>query len=193
MRKLIALLLVVIVGIAVAGLAMAGTADLSWVNPTTNTDGSGIPATGPDSLASTAVEWFQCAATTDPWPANPSRASIPAPATTYRITGLTGGQRYCARAFAVNVAGGTAASSNVVTKVIPPTTPNPVVLTVIEPTAYRMRQSVDGFEFLALGSVPIGTACDARDVTGYHLVPRANVTLTNRFDTLPLLVFARCG
>jgi hypothetical protein len=62
-------------------------------------------------------------------------------------------------------------------------------------TAYRMRQSVDNYDFVALGTVPVGTSCDAAHATadGYALVPRSKVRLSASLDTLPLLVFAKCS
>lgn len=60
--------------------------------------------------------------------------------------------------------------------------------------AYRMRQAVDGYTWVAFGTVPPGTACDAtHEADGYMLVPRASVTLANRFDAYPLLSWAKCA
>jgi hypothetical protein len=55
--------------------------------------------------------------------------------------------------------------------------------------AYKIRQSVDGIAFVAIGTVPFGTRCIAENPVGdYYRVPRAAVTLASRFDTLPLIV-----
>lgn len=188
-RSALAAALLAIVG----ANAVAGTASLTWTAPTQNTDGTDIPATGPLSLASSRVEWFQCASAQSAWPASPSNATVPAPATAYTVTGLADGQLFCFRVRWANVAGTSSAYSNVGTKQIPVTTPNPPVLTVVQTTAYRMRQSVDGFEMVSLGTVPLGTECGTKSVDGYYIVPRSAVTLTSRFDTKPLLTFARCG
>jgi len=188
MEKLVALLVLLI-----ASPAMAGTASLTWVNATTNTDDTQIPATGSLALSSTRIEYFQCASATATWPASPTVVSVLAPATARVITGLTDGQLFCFRIASVNGAGTQSAYSAVRTKQVPITTPNPPVLTVVDTVAYRMRQSVDGFEMVALGTVAPGTVCGAKTVDGYNLVPRAAVTLANRFDTKPLLAFARCG
>lgn len=67
--------------------------------------------------------------------------------------------------------------------------PGPVVKDGI---AYKMRQAVDGYTFVPIGSVPVGTPCLASSADGFNLIARANVTLTSKFDTLPLVVFAKC-
>lgn len=80
------------------------------------------------------------------------------------------------------------------------TTPAQVTLAATVPTvpvtkdgiAYKMRQAVDGYTFVAIGSVPIGVPCLPDSASGFNLVARSNVTLTSKFDTLPLLVFAKC-
>jgi hypothetical protein len=75
-----------------------------------------------------------------------------------------------------------------------PSAPTGVTLTVIaDTTAYKMRQSIDGIQMVAIGSVAAGTQCGAHNVDGYSLIPRARVTLASKFDTLPLTVFAQCS
>lgn len=60
--------------------------------------------------------------------------------------------------------------------------------------AYKQRQAVDGLTYVAIGSVPIDTPCTMQGQAGdYMPVPRASVTLASRFDTLPLVAYARCG
>jgi hypothetical protein len=73
--------------------------------------------------------------------------------------------------------------------------PNPPTgLTVINVTAYKMRQNVDSYSFVSIGTVPIGTACNGDHAAdGFNVVPRSAVKLASRFDTLPLVVFAKCG
>lgn len=176
-----------------AGPAVAGDLTATWTHPTTNTDGSTIPATGPLSIASTRVEYFQCANASSAWPASPTVVSVPAPAATRTVTGLNDGQRYCFRAASVNVAGTVSAYSATASAVVPTTTPNPPVLTVTSTVAYRMRLSVDGYQMLAIGTVPMGTVCSDQTVGEYNVIPRSAVTMSSRFDTMPLTVYGLCG
>jgi hypothetical protein len=77
-----------------------------------------------------------------------------------------------------------------------PAAPGGVTVTsTVSTTAYRMRQSVDGYTWVALGTVALGTACDASHSADgvYRPIPRSAVTLTSRFDTLPLIVWAQCS
>jgi hypothetical protein len=67
----------------------------------------------------------------------------------------------------------------------------PVTLTTI---AYKQRQAVDGVTYVAIGSVPIDTACTmSGQAGGYMIVPRASVKLASRFDVLPVTAWAHCG
>ena len=60
--------------------------------------------------------------------------------------------------------------------------------------AYKQRQAVDGFTYVAIGSVPIDTLCTMQGQAGdYMPVPRSAVKLASKFDTLPLVTYARCG
>lgn len=168
---------------------------LTWLAPTQYTDGTALSAAD-----LTAFRVYRGTSST-----SLSRiAEVPGTARTYTATGLAAGTHYFA-VTAVITSGTESAFSGIGSKTASAGTAitdtqsvtvrvaQPPVLTVQQTTAYRMRTSVDGFEFVALGTVPLGTACDERDVAGYHMVQRANVTLANRFDTLPLVVFAKCG
>jgi len=70
-----------------------------------------------------------------------------------------------------------------------------MVVTAANNVAYKLRQSVDGFEMVAIGTVAIGTPLFDAPVDDtaflYSRVPRSAVTLASKFDTLPLLVYAR--
>lgn len=174
-----------------AGQAFGADAVLSWTTPTQYTDGSALSKCPSQTSTGDCLKGFRVYR-------GDSAASLAAVqdlndrnATGYTFTNLPKGTHYFA-VTAYTGAGVESAKSNIPTKVIVGT-PNPPVLTVVETTAYRMRQSVDGFEFLALGTVPLGTVCDEREVAGYHMVPREAVTLANRFDTKPLTVWAKCS
>lgn len=160
---------------------LAANADLTWVYPTTNTDGTTIPASGAGSIASTKVEWGTCSGTA--FGTKSGEAAVPAPTKTYQVTNLGVGT-WCFRANVSNTYGATSDWSGVVSKVVPPPTPNPPTLTVTIPVAYEINLTPSGFVKLGrdVGSVPIGTACSedivvANNRATYYAVPRNTVTL----------------
>lgn len=58
--------------------------------------------------------------------------------------------------------------------------------------AYQMILTADHYIALPVGSVPIGTACDAtQSVNGFNVIPRASVTWYGTVK--PLVVVAQCG
>lgn len=93
--------------------------------------------------------------------------------------------------------------TSAVTVVVPNLTPQPpsnlqATVQVANTNAYKQRLAIDGFSLVAVGKFPAGTSCDAsniikKDGVEYMLVPRSNVTLNNRFDTLPTALYAQCG
>jgi hypothetical protein len=75
-----------------------------------------------------------------------------------------------------------------------PVTDLVLAVTAADTAAYKLRQSVDGFELVAFGTVPVGTRCNAaRTVGEFALIPRAAVTPRSRFEPLPLMAFAKCS
>lgn len=169
--------------------AHAGTLNVAWTAPATCADGtatSGCATTGykvysgPCGQAKTTVI-----------------ASPAASALTASIPNLPPG-KICVD---MTTLAGTAESdhSNEVSATIPAPLPNPpgnvtATVQVADNSAYKMRQSIDGFTFVAIGTIPPGTNCDtSHNVDGYSVVARSNVTLTSRFDTLPLVVYAKCS
>lgn len=175
-------------------LAWAGTITYDVTLPTKNTDGSNVTATGATSLASLRVEYGTCNAGAFGMKTGEfSSTTLTSPVTSVTSPNLAAGT-YCARVYVKNAGGQESAPTNVVQGDVPVPTPNPGTLAVKQITAYKMRQSVDTYAFVPIGTVPLGTACDAaHTVDGRYPVPRAKVTLTSRFDTMPLIVFADCG
>lgn len=180
------------------GAEAATTAALSWTAPTQNTDNSTLSKCATQSSTGTCLRSFkvyrgttqaQVQAKTD------SRTINDRNATSYNWTGLTPGTHYFA-VTALNGDGGESALSAIGSKVVPAPVPLPPGNFTVQQdtTAYRMRQSVDGFEMVALGTVAPGTACKPdMAVNGYYVVPRDAVTLASPYDTKPLIVLARCG
>jgi hypothetical protein len=173
-----------------ASPANAGDAALTWTLATQNTDGSAIPASGPTSLAATRVEWGTCSGSAFGTVAG--QQTVATPATTYTITGLAAGV-WCFRAYSRTVAGLESAPTNVVTKTILQSPPQPPGnLTVAALTVYQFIGTTDAITLLAVGTVPAGTACDpAQSVNGRYAVPRAAVTWYG--SVRPRVVFAQCS
>jgi len=172
-------------------LALAGTFSFAVVAPTQNTDGTAIPASGTGAIASHRIEYGSCTGTS--FGTKAGEVTLTMPTVSGTSPNVAAGT-YCVRAYAKTNQGSESVASNVAQAIVAPSTPNPPTLTVTTPTAFKMRQSVDGYQFVKIGTVPIGTTCDAsHSVDGLNVVSRANVTLTSRFDTMPLVVFAKCG
>jgi hypothetical protein len=167
----------------------AGQATVTWTAPSTCSDGtssSACPATGYRIYSGT------CGQSKTVVTASPA-----ATLTTTILTGLAPG-KWCFDMTTV-AAGGESVHTNEVSTVIPSPLPSPpgnvtAAVLVADNGAYKMRQAVDGFQFVKIGTLPVGTSCEtSHEVDGYSIVARSNVSLTSRFDTLPLVVFAKCG
>jgi hypothetical protein len=176
------------------------TASLTWTPPTSNSDGSALT-----NLARYRVLYgkSQSAMTTS--------ALIEGAGTSSATVVADSSGTWFFKVRAVTTGGVESVDSSIVSKALTGTTPvaesvtsdAPVTITILpnpptglmvtEVTAYKMRQSVDGFSFVAVGTVPLGTACNDLDASGMHVIPRASVKLSSRFDTMPLVVFAKCG
>ena len=151
-------------------------AALSWNPPTKNTDGSNITK----AITFTVYDNGTAVCTTSNVTAG--LASLSVGAHPFTVTAKT--------------ADGESAASNIATKTVLPSPPNPPTNLLVNGslTAYKQRFSVDGIQMVAIGKIAPGTACDASHVTdGYNLVPRSAVTLSSKFDTLPLVVWASCS
>lgn len=165
-------------------MAWAGTATLTWTNPTTRTDGT------PVTVAQVKVyRGATCAAqtviATIPVASSYTDTSAPAGSNCYAVTALDAGGLESPKS----------ATATLVVPVAPPSAPTGLagVVQVSDTGAYKLRQSVDGFAFVRIGTVPAGTACLDQSVGEYAVVPRGTVTLASRFDTLPLITFAKCA
>jgi hypothetical protein len=197
-RYFLALVVLCLIG-AAAMDANAADAELTWINPTKNTDDSAIPAACTTispcgRLSTTRLEYGSCVGTA--FGVKIGEIGVAQPATTAKVSALVP-QVYCFRAFARNDYAQESAASNVATKTIAPPVPSPPVLRVVEPTAYRLDQGYKNKpQFKVAGLIPLGTLChpiaQATDVTGatYQLTERTVVT---PIGSLPLVAFAKCG
>lgn len=172
--------------------ADAADAHVTWTNPTTNTDGSAIPASGAGALTGTRVEYGSCNGTA--FGTATGSVTVNAPATTATITGFVPGATHCFRAFSRNSYGGESAASNVAAKTFPTPTPNPPTLNATITTAYELNGiKGDGTVLLgrAVGQVAIGAPClDYRFDTNkgtYYGIARERVSLV-REPKSPMLV-----
>jgi len=188
-RILIAILAVVALSLfAVHKCHAATTAQLTYTAPTTNTDSSAIPATGPGSISSYAIQWGSCSGSSIGTVAGTATAT----ALTYTVTGLTPGTTYCFQVAAVNTYGAQSAWSNAVNATITTPIPNPPVLSSTVKQAWNLYH---GKPFLVVGTAPIGTPCGMLIATvagqKYYQLPQNAVKFTNGFRPQP--VVTRCA
>ncbi len=172
-------------GVLILALGSATAADLnvSWTNPTTNTDGSAIPTTGAGSLTGTRVEWGTCSG--GAFGTRAGELTAPAGATTAQIANVAPGT-WCVRAFSRNTYGSESAASGVASKVVPVPVPNPPVLAV--PVIAGMLQTPvysvasNGKMSTFMGFVDVGSPCSGPVLFSYRgkefrEVPRESVKL----------------
>ena len=178
-RRLILTLLITLL----APSAYAADLSVAWTNPTQNTDGSTIPATGAGSLTQTRVEWGACASA-GVFGTKAGEVVVAAPAVAATINGVTPGSTVCVQAFTKNTYGSESAASAVVSKVVPAPVPQPPVLVTVSIVAYEvLPHPIEGTRLgRNVGTVPLGTACGTEPVVytsrgTYFEVPRKNVTL----------------
>lgn len=185
------------------------TAVMTWTAPTQNTDGSALLKCTSQTSTPTPTclrGYYIYHATTAAGILAGTKIDInDRNALTYTITipNCSNHTRYYAIS-AYNSAGTESALSPVGNKVfVIPLIPNAPGNFTVQPdapgaangTAYRMRQTIDSFEFVALGTVPVNTPCNGAKATvdGYALVPRSAVKPSASVDVLPLLTFAKCS
>lgn len=199
-------LVLLLIGLMVTAVAKAQTvprdaAQVSWTNPTTNTDSTAIPATCPSGvtkcgkLALTRVEYGSCSGTA--FGTKVGEITVTAPGTSALVSALVP-QMYCFRAIARNDFATDSAPSNVATKTIAPPTPNPPQVAV-DTVAYEIKTNSTGtLVATRVGLVPLGTVCtDQQQKAGgvtYARVPRDAVDMVNWPANLKLNdVWAKCG
>lgn len=162
------------------------SADLvvSWANPTTNTDGSTIPASGAGSLVGTRVEWGACTGGVF-GTATGQQTTSSGTATTLTVSNLVPAT-WCVRAFSRNTYGMESAASAVSSKVVPAPVPNPPVLAV--PVIAGMTTTpvysvaADNSRSTFVGFADVGAACQGPVLFTYRNkafreVPRGAVKL----------------
>lgn len=184
-RPRLAVWLGVVAFIVLLGLivhrADAADVSVSWTPPSSNVDGSAIPATGVGSIASYRIEWGSCSGTA--FGTLIGQRTVTAPATSAVVTGLAPGS-FCFRAFARNTYGAESAASNVAARTIDAPVPNPpiVAVAVVAGLSHAPVYSITAAGKLStlMGFVPVGTACARAPLLSYrgkafHEVARADV------------------
>lgn len=173
--------------------AMAGEAQLTWTQPTQNTDGSAIPASGTGRLTGNRVAWGTCTGTPPNYTfgTQAGQQVFAVPTTAYTVPNLAPGT-WCFRAYA-STTYGESGPSGVAAKVIAPPMPNPPSgLTAVDGVAYTIVKRADRFVMLPVGTIPADTQCDTtQSVNGYYVVPNAAVTFTGTVK--PIVVVSPCS
>lgn len=174
-------------------------AQLSFVPPSKNTDGTDIPSactTAPcGALSLHRIEYGTC--NSGAFGSKQGEITVAMPATTALVSGLVV-QVYCFRAFTRNDYGAESPASNVATKTIVPPTPASPLLSV-GGTAYEIRPNSSGVLVARrVGLIPPGSLCSGEGVwiedVEYHRVDRRVVDVVNWPSTERLTdAWAVCG
>jgi len=158
---------------------------LTWVNPTTKTDGTALPAA---QITGTRIEYGTCSGSAFGVKAGEViTTGAVVTATVDRPAGT-----HCFRAYA-RIVGAESAPSNVAQKVILAAPSPPSTLTATgDPFAYTIQQTADQIGLVAVGRIPAGTPCDtSMSVLGKYVVPVAAVQWIG--NVRPVVVVAECG
>ena len=186
--KVSSIVVLLLIGLAVMTCAQAGEINVYWTNPTTNTDGTAIPASGAGSLTGTRVQYGSCSGTA--FGVMTAERVAAAPATTVSFTGVAPGT-HCVRAFARNTYDSESVASNVASKIIPAPVPGAPVVSTVATTAYEIRVSKSGLRLLVAGSIALGEPCISQASDGLWFVGQAQVALKSSYRGGALV--ARCG
>lgn len=169
--------------------ALGGTVSLTWVNPTTRTDGTALTdLTSLNVYRSTSAAGLATAT---------KYASLAAPAQAYTDPTATDGTTYFYAITAVDSKGGESSQSNVASKLVPNAPPSPPTgLAVTAVTAYQAVPGANGdLVVSAIGTVPASTPCDPLHgvIVGgitYNEVPKSAVTFKG---SIRYPDYARCS
>lgn len=129
------------------GIASAATVTYSGTNPTKNTDGTDIPATGAGSLTQLRIEYGTCVGTA--FGTKAGEVTRTSPAAGANFTGSLNLQpgTSCLRIFVQNTYGAESDPSNVVTRVVDPPKPMPPTLAAVPLAGLDIPlDSLDGFK-----------------------------------------------
>jgi len=178
--------------------ALATVVTVSWTNPTAYTDKSVMPGT---DIGSTTVQYGTCSTTTPLAVATVAGTFTAQGGTTHAQSPDLPAGAYCFQAVTNSLCCGpsdpSVAAQDVITRPGVPVvsgTTNQVVTT--STTAFTLVKQHDAQLMLAVGSVPLGTACITDEGALSHgvfytAVPKVSVTLSGTVS--PDIVYALCG
>lgn len=187
-RLLTIAVLAALAWLALVRVADAATLNFSWTHPTTNTDGTTIPASGAGSLTGTRVQYGTCSGTA--FGTMIAEQVVTAPAATASFANVGPGT-YCGRAFARNTYGQESAASNVASRVVPPPVPEPPTVVTIALAAYEVRPTGNGIRLAEVGTIPLGSPCELQASGDLWFVDAALATLKSSYKGGA--VVAKCG
>jgi len=148
--------------------ASAGEAALTWTAPTKRCDGTALT-----NLAGYSLTYGQ------------AQVPLPLAPLAYTVTGLAPGTWWFSLA-ALDDKGERSEFITITKTVLP------VDFKTSATVAYTLVKGVDKFVLLPVGTVPLGTQCDATNkVNGMHVVPRASVVWSGTIK--PDVVVAQCS
>lgn len=176
-------------------VASDGKTTTTWVPPTQNTDGTPLTdLAGYNIYRGTTAANLVRIKSVGPAVTTLDDPGLATGTYVYAVTSVNASSQESAKSATASAAVNGSITSASATAAIQSIPNPPTGLTVVNVVAYKMRQSVDGFSFVAVGTIPLGTACNEQlPASGFNVVPRASVKMASRFDTLPLVVFAKCG
>jgi hypothetical protein len=179
-RAVVILVVIFFLGLA-AGSAFAQsgpTANVSWTNPTSRTDGTSLPSS---QIKATEIDYGLCP--TGTFPSTPAGTFVNTGSGTAAAVPLPSYGAWCFRARTVDTSDAKSTNSNVASRqfLAPPNAPT---LSAVITVAYEIR--IDGWGDVRLGrnvgTIETGAAClDNPILTNkgyYYEIDRENVTLT---------------
>lgn len=178
-----------------AGHANATTLTVTWTHPTSNVDGTPIPASGAGSLVSTRVEYASCGSVAGTFGTKVGEIIVNVPATSASIGSLAANTCYAVRAYSKNTYGSESGPSNVTTKVTPTPVPNPPILVTIAATLVELRMGTNGYWIARqVGYAPKGTTCTSVALLrNYHQVVLDNATIKVDPATIKGVIAGECS
>lgn len=182
--------LVLLASAVFAASAFAGDATLTWTNPSMNTDGTAIPASGPGSLTDITVFYGFCDTPLTEQMVVPSLGAGTSQSSV--VSNLEPG-RWCFALTAKNTYDAESARTGEVFKVIEVPVPLPPVFTQ-ESVAYEVTQKGNGDVKLGrrVGVVAYGVPCQGQPILDdYYVVSQDYVLLTKEPRSSEVVV--RCG